>query len=155
MSDPTFVSLVHLGCARNLIDSELILGRMGEQGLVVTDDPSTAHTVVVNTCSFIGPAQIESENAIKDLLERKARGEIQGVVVAGCLVQRYRRKLQERFPQVDFFAEISDYSDLARRVREHALAAQCFDQTVVAAGLELAAPAGEAEVELQEAVGRG
>ncbi|MCB9903107.1 MAG: 30S ribosomal protein S12 methylthiotransferase RimO [Planctomycetes bacterium] len=118
MSDPTFVSLVHLGCARNLIDSELILGRMGEQGLVVTDDPSTAHTVVVNTCSFIGPAQTESENAIKDLLERKARGEIQGVVVAGCLVQRYRRKLQERFPQVDFFAEISDYTDLARRVRE-------------------------------------
>lgn len=118
MSDPTFVSLVHLGCARNLIDSELILGRMGEQGLVVTDDPSAAHTVVVNTCSFIGPARIESENAIRELLERKARGEIQGVVVAGCLVQRYRRKLQEQFPQVDFFAEISDYSDLARRVRE-------------------------------------
>ena len=118
VSDPTFVSLVHLGCARNLIDSELILGRMGEQGLVVTDDPSTAHTVVVNTCSFIGPAQTESENAIRDLLDRKAKGEIQGVVVAGCLVQRYRRKLQERFPEVDFFAEISDYSDLARRVRD-------------------------------------
>lgn len=117
LSDPTFVSLIHLGCARNLIDSELILGRMAEEGLVITGDPSTASTVVLNTCSFIGPAKEESEDAIEQLLARKRRGEIEHVVVAGCLVQRYRRKLQERFPGVDLFAEISDYRELARSVR--------------------------------------
>jgi ribosomal protein S12 methylthiotransferase len=114
---PTFVSLVHLGCARNLIDSELILGRLAEEGLVVTDDPASAHTVVLNTCSFIGPAEEESVGAIRSLLERKRRGQIERVVVAGCLVQRHRRSLQERFPGVDLFAEISDYRQLARSVR--------------------------------------
>jgi len=118
LNPPANVSLVHLGCARNLIDSELILGRMADEGLVVTDDPGSAHTVVLNTCSFIGPAREESEGAIRDLLERKGRGEIERVVVAGCLVQRYRRDLAARFPGVDLFAEISDYKALARSVRE-------------------------------------
>ncbi|MFN0244514.1 MAG: 30S ribosomal protein S12 methylthiotransferase RimO [Planctomycetota bacterium] len=120
MNTETLVSLVHLGCARNLIDSELILGRMAEEGLVVTGETSGAHTVVLNTCSFIGPAREESENAIKDLVAKKRRGEIERVVVAGCLVQRYRRDLVRRFPDVDLFAEISDYRALARSVREMA-----------------------------------
>jgi ribosomal protein S12 methylthiotransferase len=112
------VSLVHLGCARNLIDSELMLGRMAEEGLVVTDDTSSAHTVVLNTCSFIGPAREESEGAIRALVEKKKRGEIERVVVAGCLVQRYKHDLALKFPGVDLFAEISDYRALARHVRE-------------------------------------
>jgi ribosomal protein S12 methylthiotransferase len=117
VSTPAFVSLVHLGCARNLIDSELMLGRMAEEGLVVTTDQSAAHTVVLNTCSFIGPAREESYGAIRELLERKKSGEIEAVVVAGCLVQRYRQQLREQFPGVDVFAEISDYRALAKRVR--------------------------------------
>jgi ribosomal protein S12 methylthiotransferase len=115
--DPKTVSLIHLGCARNLIDSELILGRMAEEGLLVTGDPEVAGTVVINTCSFIGPAEKESSDTIRAQLERKARGELENVVVAGCLVQRYRRKLQERFPRVDLFAEISDYRELAGSIR--------------------------------------
>ena len=71
------MSLVHLGCARNLIDSELILGRLAEQGLVVSGDPSQADTVVLNTCSFIGPAREESEEAIRGLLEQKRRGDLE------------------------------------------------------------------------------
>lgn len=112
------VALVHLGCARNLIDSELILGRMAEEGLTVSGDPTHAHTVVLNTCSFIGPAREESYAAIEALLARKAAGELEGVVVAGCLVQRYKQSLRERFPAVDLFAEISDYRALARNVRD-------------------------------------
>lgn len=115
--NPALVSLVHLGCARNLIDSELILGRMAEEGLVITDDAQSAHTVVLNTCSFIGPAREESENAIRDLLKKKEQGEIARVVVAGCLVQRYKHDLAARFPKVDLFAEISDYKKLAQSVR--------------------------------------
>lgn len=115
--DRALVSLVHLGCARNLIDSELILGRMAEEGLTITGDPEHTHTVVLNTCSFIGPAREESENAIRGLLERKKKGEIERVVVAGCLVQRYKQGLAEQFPEVDLFAEISDYKKLAQSVR--------------------------------------
>jgi len=111
------VSLVHLGCARNLIDSELILGRMAEEGLVIAGDPDDASTVVLNTCSFIGPAREESEAAIRGLLERKRQGEIERVVVAGCLVQRYQQGLAEQFPEVDLFAEISDYRALARSIK--------------------------------------
>lgn len=118
MKKQPYVSLVHLGCARNLIDSEVMLGRMAEAGLVVTDDAHSAHTVVLNTCSFIGPAREESENAIKDLLKRKKRGEIERVVVAGCLVQRYKHDLAAKFPGVDLFAEISDYKALAKSVKE-------------------------------------
>lgn len=111
------VSLVHLGCARNLIDSELILGRMAEEGLVIAGDPADASTVVLNTCSFIGPAREESESAIRELIARKKKGELRHVVVAGCLVQRYKQGLAERFPEVDLFAEISDYRALARSIR--------------------------------------
>ncbi|MEM6568462.1 MAG: 30S ribosomal protein S12 methylthiotransferase RimO [Planctomycetota bacterium] len=111
------VALVHLGCARNLIDSELILGRMAEEGLVVTGDPDAAHTVVLNTCSFIGPAREESHGAIRDLVERKQAGDLGSVVVAGCLVQRYKRTLARQYPDVDVFAEISDYTELARTIK--------------------------------------
>ncbi|MBL8860816.1 MAG: 30S ribosomal protein S12 methylthiotransferase RimO [Planctomycetes bacterium] len=114
---PPYVTLVHLGCARNLIDSEVLLGRMAEEGLVVTDDPGSAHTVVLNTCSFIGPAREESESAIRDLLAKKRQGAIERVVVAGCLVQRFRQDLAARFPEVDLFSEISDYRALAQGVR--------------------------------------
>lgn len=116
LSDPTLVSLVHLGCARNLIDSEVMLARMAEEGALVCGDPSEARVAVLNTCSFIGPAREESEGALGDLLEQKRRGELDAVVVAGCLVQRYQQALAERFPEVDLFAEISDYRALARSV---------------------------------------
>jgi len=117
VSDPT-VSLVHLGCARNLIDSELILARLAEEGCLVSGELDGADVGVLNTCSFIGPARAESEEAIRDLIARKRRGELSAVVVAGCLVQRYKRGLAERFPDVDLFAEISDYRALARSVRD-------------------------------------
>lgn len=114
----TVVSLVHLGCARNLIDSELILARMAEEGCQVAGSVEHADVAVLNTCSFIGPAREESEEAIRALLAKKRRGELSGVVVAGCLVQRFQHLLEERFPEVDLFAEISDYKSLARAVRD-------------------------------------
>lgn len=117
MSEPTTVSLVHLGCARNLIDSEVMLARMAEEGCLVSGSLEDAEVGIVNTCSFIGPARAESEGAIRDLVERKKRGELAAVVVAGCLVQRYRHELLGRFPEVDLFAEISDYTALAKAVR--------------------------------------
>ena len=116
MSKTTTVSLVHLGCARNLIDSELMLARMAEQGIRISGSVEMADVAVLNTCSFIGPAREESENAIRDLVAMKRRGELNAVVVAGCLVQRLSNRIEERFPEVDLFAEISDYSELAKAV---------------------------------------
>ncbi len=112
------VALVHLGCARNLIDSELILARMAEEGLLVTGDIDQSEVVVINTCSFIGPARAESVGAIKKQLAQKRKGRRRAVVVAGCLVQRYKRALLREFPDVDLWAEISDYRALARSVRQ-------------------------------------
>ena len=118
MKGPTTVSLVHLGCARNLIDSELILARMSEEGCRISGGLEGADVAVLNTCSFIGPAREESEEAVRDLLARKRRGEVSAVAVVGCLVQRFQHQLEAQYPEVDLFAEISDYSALARAVRE-------------------------------------
>lgn len=112
------VALVHLGCARNLIDSELMLGRFAEAGLMVSGDDTGVDAVVLNTCSFIGPAREESEGAMRALIERKKAGELRAVVVAGCMVQRYAHDLEQRFPDIDLFAEISDYSELAKSLSE-------------------------------------
>ena len=90
---------------------------MAEEGLIVTGDPAEAHTVVLNTCSFIGPARVESHNAIAELVERKRKGDLGAVVVAGCLVQRYKQTLARQYPDVDVFAEISDYRELAKSIK--------------------------------------
>ena len=116
MSKHTTVSLTHLGCARNLIDSELMLARMAEEGCRISGSVELADVAVLNTCSFIGPAREESENAIRELIAKKRRGELNAVVVAGCLVQRLSHGIEARFPEVDLFAEISDYTELAKAV---------------------------------------
>ncbi len=116
MTEPTLVSLVHLGCARNLIDSEVLLARMAEAGAIVAGAVEDAEIAVLNTCSFIGPARAESEAVLGELLELKRAGALRGVVVAGCLVQRERHELAARYPDVDVFAEISDYRALAQEV---------------------------------------
>lgn len=112
------VALVHLGCARNLIDSENILGRLGAEGYALTGAVDQADVAILNTCSFIGPAREESEGAIRDLLEAKKEGQLRGVVVAGCLPEKFRPDIEARFPEVDAFLGLSDYSNVARIVEE-------------------------------------
>jgi len=112
------VALVHLGCARNLIDSENILGRLGAEGYVLVPAVEEADVALLNTCSFIGEARAESEDAIDGLLERKRAGSLRGVIVAGCLPQKFRGEVEARFPEVDAFLGLSDYSNVARVVEE-------------------------------------
>lgn len=130
----TVVSLVHLGCARNLIDSEVILARLAEEGLMVAGELDGADVAVLNTCSFIGPAREESETRIRELVAMKKRGDLEAVVVAGCLVQRFQRELEGRFPDVDLFCEISDYRELARSVKNLA-AGEAIPRYLSAGGL--------------------
>lgn len=109
--NPISVSLVSLGCPKNLVDSEVMVGRLLEGPFVLQAQPEGADVVVVNTCGFIDPAREESIDTICEMLELKARGEIKGVVVAGCMVRRYGEELGRELPDVDAFLDISDYGD--------------------------------------------
>jgi ribosomal protein S12 methylthiotransferase len=105
----TKVSLINLGCAKNEVDSEEMLGVLAREGYAVetSHDPAAvsadADVVVINTCGFIEAAKEESVNTILEALQRKERGEVQKVVVAGCLAQRYARELAQEMPEVDAF----------------------------------------------------
>ncbi len=96
------VGVVNLGCARNLVDAQMMLGRLKKSGHRIVDTEQ-ADVVIVNTCSFIAEARQESIDTILDLLELKKQGKIQKVIVAGCLAQRYGKDLVKEFKEVDAF----------------------------------------------------
>ena len=93
------VFLASLGCAKNLVDSEVMLGRLAADGWSVTSDAADAEAIVVNTCSFIDPAKEESTDTILRYAQSKRRGQL--LVVAGCLAQRYGTQLRELVPEID------------------------------------------------------
>src|SRR5450759_1469819 len=94
------VGVVSLGCPKNLVDTEIMLGHLQRAGHdIVADD--RARVVMINTCGFIDRAKEESIEAILEQVERKRRGEIDRVVVAGCMVQKYGRELADEIPEVD------------------------------------------------------
>lgn len=96
------VGVINLGCARNLVDAQMMLGRLKKDGQRIVGIKQ-AQTVIVNTCSFIEDARKESVDTILDLLEQKRQGKIKKVIVAGCLAQRYGKDLAREFPEVDAF----------------------------------------------------
>lgn len=95
------VGVINLGCSRNLVDSQTILGNLKRQGHRITTDVAGADMVVVNTCAFIEEAKKESVDTILDLIELKKQGKLKKIVVAGCLAQRYRKELAKEFKEVD------------------------------------------------------
>ena len=95
------IFLVSLGCAKNLVDSEFMLGLIRERGYGITDDPSRAAIALVNTCGFIRPAVEESIDTILELARLKQQGFLKKLVVSGCFVQRYGKKLLREIPEVD------------------------------------------------------
>jgi ribosomal protein S12 methylthiotransferase len=92
---------VSLGCPKNLVDSEVMMGLLARAGAEITHDASDADVIVVNTCSFIESAQQESVNTILEMARHKTEGRAQKLVVAGCLVERYRNDIQKDIPEVD------------------------------------------------------
>ena len=109
MSAPTLpsVGIVSLGCPKNLVDSEIMLGHLARAGHALVPD-GQARVVVVNTCGFIDKAKEESVESILEQVERKRRGEIDRVVVAGCMVQKYGRELAAEIPEVDVFLGLDE-----------------------------------------------
>ncbi|HKU22253.1 MAG TPA: 30S ribosomal protein S12 methylthiotransferase RimO [Terriglobales bacterium] len=101
LREPTKVGFVSLGCPKNLVDSEVMMGVLRRAGAELTPRAEDADVIVVNTCSFIGTAQQESVDAILEMAEHKNSGRARRLVVAGCLVERYRDEIRKNIPQVD------------------------------------------------------
>lgn len=118
------VGFVSLGCPKNLVDSEVMMGLLDRAGAELTPDASTADVLVVNTCSFIDKAKQESVDAILEMAKLKTAGSARRLVVAGCLVERYRDEIQKNIPEVDAVVGTGE-----------------LEKILSAAGLEMAAPA--------------
>ena len=107
------VHFVSLGCPKNLVDSEVMLGLLQVDGFTVVEKPEDARVIVVNTCSFIEPAKKESLDAILEAASYKERGVCEKLVVAGCLSQRYPKELSDQMPEVDHFLGTGEYARIA------------------------------------------
>lgn len=95
------IGFISLGCAKNLVDTEVMMGILAEAGHELTPTESAAEVIVVNTCGFIGSAKEESVNTILEMAQYKVSGSCRRLVVAGCLVERYRAQIVDRIPEVD------------------------------------------------------
>jgi ribosomal protein S12 methylthiotransferase len=98
---PVKVGFVSLGCPKNLVDSEVMMGMLSTGGAQITAKAEDADVIVVNTCSFIDTAKQESVNTILEMAQHKVTGKAQKLIVAGCLVERYRTEIQKNIPEVD------------------------------------------------------
>src|SRR6187402_2138538 len=95
------IGFVSLGCPKNLVDSEVMMGLSQEGGHTLTPNPADADVLVVNTCAFIDSAKEESVNTILEMAEFKKTGACKRLVVTGCLAERYRDELREQIPEID------------------------------------------------------
>ena len=95
------ILFVSLGCDKNLVDTEMMLGMLTDKGYFITNDENEADVVVINTCCFINDAKEESINTILEMAELKKSGKMKALLVAGCLAQRYKEEIQEEIPEVD------------------------------------------------------
>ena len=112
------VGMVSLGCAKNRVDSEVILGTLKEAGYEIVSDPAEAEIIFVNTCGFIEPAKEESIEAIFEMAKYKETGRLQKLFVTGCLAQRYIDDLYREMPEVDGFMGVADYTRLLEMMQE-------------------------------------
>jgi len=106
------VGFVSLGCPKNLVDSEVMMGQLKHSGYEITSNAAEADTIVVNTCGFIDSAKKESVDAILEAARLKSEGHATRLIVAGCLVERYRDELKAEMPEVDAFIGTSQINDI-------------------------------------------
>jgi ribosomal protein S12 methylthiotransferase len=128
------VHLLTLGCPKNLVDSELMLGVLANAGYEISTDPANAQVLIVNTCAFIEAAKKESIAAILEAAELKANAPGRRLVVAGCMAQRYGAQLAEELPEVDIFVGTGNFLELPELLRRTETHSQHFDLTGVADG---------------------
>src|SRR6478735_5087031 len=111
------VAFVSLGCPKNLVDSERMLGLLAQDGLAITPDAADADAIVINTCGFLEASKEESLDEIRRAVEFKKAGKCRRVVVAGCLVQRHKTKLLNDVPEIDRLVGVFDREHIVEAVR--------------------------------------
>jgi len=110
--DKKTLNLISLGCAKNLVDSEILLGGLNKTNIEITDDPEKAETIVVNTCGFLDIAREESVDTILQAAEMKKTGSLKELVVMGCLSERYPAELKKEIPEVDRIFGSNDHQQI-------------------------------------------
>src|SRR5436305_3032337 len=110
------LGMISLGCPKNLVDSEIMLGELGRRGYEVVSDLALAETVVVNTCAFIEEAQQESIDTILEVVGRKGQG-VEKVLVAGCMVNRFGKDLAREIPEIDGFVGLDQLREVGEVVQ--------------------------------------
>ncbi|MBM4262677.1 MAG: 30S ribosomal protein S12 methylthiotransferase RimO [Deltaproteobacteria bacterium] len=116
---PKKLSIVSLGCARNLVDSEVMAGLLKQHDYEIVEEPSSADIVMVNTCGFIGAAKEESIDTILEISKLKDAGQVKKLIVAGCLSQRYPEAMASELPEVDLFIGTGEVPRIVDILREH------------------------------------
>lgn len=119
------IGVISLGCAKNQVDTERMLGLLTEAGHALTSDPAEADVLIVNTCGFIESAKQESIDAILEMAQYKQGGRCQRLVVTGCLSERYREELKEAMPEIDLLLGVREYETLPRLLGGTADAPHC------------------------------
>ncbi len=112
------IYFVSLGCDKNLVDSEVMIGLLEKEGFRVVDEEETADVAVVNTCSFISDAKKESIDVVLGLAKKKEEGTIKALVVCGCLAQRYRNDILKEIPEIDAVVGTTAYDEIVNAVKE-------------------------------------
>jgi ribosomal protein S12 methylthiotransferase len=118
------VYFVSLGCPKNLVDSQVMLGLLKNERYTITDEPSQANVIIVNTCSFIEASKEESIETILDLAQHKEDGQCKVLVASGCLPQRYAKDLEREMPEVDLFIGTGQYHRITELLDAHGKALQ-------------------------------
>ena len=113
------IMFISLGCDKNLVDTEMMLGMLAEKGYQFTDDEQEAEIVVVNTCCFIGDAKEESINTLIEIGRLKETANVKMLIAAGCLAQRYRKEIREQIPEVDVIIGTMAIDKIVEAVEEY------------------------------------
>jgi ribosomal protein S12 methylthiotransferase len=113
------IHIVSLGCPKNLVDSEVMMGILGEKGWIIEDQPEKSDVLLINTCGFIQPAVEEAIEEILELIKIKEQFPNKLLIVTGCLVQRYQEHLKNEFPEVDLFVGTEGVPDIARLIEKN------------------------------------
>ena len=112
MPESKKVAMVSLGCPKNLVDSEVMMGLLARQGYEITTDSQAAEVLVVNTCGFIDSARQESVDTILEMAQLKQTGALKRLIVSGCLVERYRDELQREIPEIDALIGVNQLKEI-------------------------------------------
>ena len=133
------VGFVSLGCSKNLVDTEMMIGLFKSKIHKIVNNPEDADIIVVNTCGFIGPSKEEAINTLLEMAEYKKTGKLKYIIATGCLIERYKEQLQKVMPEIDLFIKFSEYDKLWEQIdllldKKHEEAELSFNNRVITTG---------------------